>query len=354
MIQVSHLHKSYGPTRALDDVSFDVARGEVVGLLGPNGAGKTTMLRILSGYLPPTGGRASIAGFDVFEHSLEARRRIGYLPESAPLYGEMSVRAYLHYRASLYRVPSRRVPSRREAVQRAMSACGIADRADALIDHLSKGLRQRVGLAQAIIHDPDVLILDEPTIGLDPRQIREVRDLIRDLGRGRTILLSSHILPEVSQVCSRVLILHRGRLVAEGTPDELTARLQGTQQIRVQVRAPEGTPVAAVLGSLPGIAGVQPQAGAYVVTCAPPDVVYPPHERYPPDVRSRLTQAILQAGWELLELRAVEMSLEEVFLQLTVDETSNDEQETGFFGKNPVSIGENPVSSASPKEAQDA
>ena len=217
-------------------------------------------MRILSGYMPPTGGQASIAGFDLFEDSLEARRRIGYLPESAPLYGEMSVRAYLHYRASLYRVPNRRT-----AVQRAMSACHIADRADTLIDHLSKGLRQRVGLAQAIVHDPDVLILDEPTIGLDPRQILEVRSLIRDLAgkdrRERTILLSSHILPEVSQVCGRVLILHHGRLVAEGAPDELTARLQGAQQLYVQVRAPEDTTVVTLLRSLPGIVDVQPRTG---------------------------------------------------------------------------------------------
>jgi ABC-2 type transport system ATP-binding protein len=339
MIQVSHLDKNYGPTRALHDVSFDIARGEVVGLLGPNGAGKTTMLRILSGYMPPSGGRASIAGFDVFEDSLEARRRIGYLPESAPLYGEMTVRAYLHYRASLYRLPGRQVSNRREAVehaavQRAMSACGIAGRADSLIDHLSKGLRQRVGLAQAIVHDPEVLILDEPTIGLDPRQIQEVRQLIRDLGRERTILLSSHILPEVSQVCNRVLILHHGRLAAKGTPDELTARLQGASQVRIQVRAPEGAPVAAVLGRLPGITDVQPQAdaasgdvasgGVYLVSCAPDA-----------NARPQLIQAILQAGWELLELRAEEMSLEEVFMQLTVDEDR--EQETRFFGKNRVS-----------------
>jgi ABC-2 type transport system ATP-binding protein len=319
MIRVERLCKNYGPTCALDDVSFNVARGEVVGLLGPNGAGKTTLMRILTGYMPPTAGQASIAGYAVVEHSLDARRRIGYLPESAPLYGEMTVRAYLRYRASLYRLPSRspnrRFPNRRDAVERAMSACRIADRADSLIDHLSKGLRQRVGLAQAIVHDPEVLILDEPTIGLDPRQMQDVRQLIRDLCHGngrreRTILLSSHILPEVSQVCNRVLILHRGRLAAEGAPDELIARLQGTRQIRVQVRAPEDAPVAALLRRLPGIADVQVQGeGVYVVDYTP-DM----------DVRPQLTQAILRAGWELLELRVQEMSLEEVFLQLTVDE----------------------------------
>jgi ABC-2 type transport system ATP-binding protein len=321
MIQVEHLGKTYGPICALDDVSFDVARGEVVGLLGPNGAGKTTLMRILTGYMPPTQGRASIAGFDVFEHSLEARRRIGYLPESTPLYGEMSVRAYLDYRASLY---GRKGISAR-AVQRAMSACRIADRADSLIDHLSKGLRQRVGLAQAIVHDPDVLILDEPTIGLDPRQILEVRQLIHDLGRERTILLSSHILSEIRQVCSRVLILHDGRLAAEGTPDELTARLQGRTEVRVEVRAPPDTPadrrafIRTVMGKVPGVTDVHSlNEHVYTLTCSP-DV----------DVRPRLTQAILQAGWELLELRALETSLEDIFLQLTTDE-----QETG---RNPVS-----------------
>jgi ABC-2 type transport system ATP-binding protein len=335
MIHADHLGKSYGSTRALHDVSFDVARGEVVGLLGPNGAGKTTIMRILAGYMPPSEGRASIAGFDVFEDSLGARRRTGYMPESVPLYGEMSVRAYLDYMAALHHVPDRK-----RAVRRAMEACHVAERADSLIDHLSKGLRQRVGLAQAIVHDPDVLILDEPTIGLDPRQILEVRQLIRDLGREHTILLSSHILPEVSQVCTRVLILHRGRLVAAGAPDELTARLRGAQQVHVQVRAPEDAPVATVLGSLPGITEVQSgDNGAYVVTCEP-DV----------DVRPQLTQAILQAGWELLELRAARMSLEEVFMQLTVDEASVDEaQETG---SGQPSVGsKNP---ASPSETADA
>jgi ABC-2 type transport system ATP-binding protein len=327
MIHVEHLGKNYGLTRALHDVSFDVARGEVVGLLGPNGAGKTTIMRILAGYMPPGEGRASIAGFDVFEDSLQARRRTGYMPESVPLYGEMSVRAYLDYMAALHHVPDRK-----RAVWRAMEACHIAERAASLIDHLSKGLRQRVGLAQALVHDPDVLILDEPTIGLDPRQIQEVRRLIRDLGRERTILLSSHILPEVSQTCSRVLILHGGRLVAEGAPDELTARLQGAGQIRVQVRAPDDAHVPSVLGSLPGIAGVRPQGDGIYVVASAPDA----DGLHPADVRPQLTQAILQAGWELLELRAIEMSLEEIFLQLTVDEASV-EKETGFFGKNPVS-----------------
>jgi ABC-2 type transport system ATP-binding protein len=312
MIHVTHLCKDYGPFRALHDVSFDVERGEVVGFLGPNGAGKTTAMRILSGYMPPTEGQARVAGFDVFEDSLEVRRRIGYLPESVPLYAEMSVRAYLDHMARL-----RRVPDRKEAVRRAMAACHIDDRAGSLIGHLSKGLRQRVGLAQAIVHDPEVLILDEPTIGLDPKQIIEVRQLIQELGREHTILLSSHILPEVSQTCSRVLILHDGRLVAKGTPDELTARLRGAGQVRVQVRPPIAD-VPAVLSRIPGVTEVLSQEGdTYVVVCAP-NV----------DVRPQLAQAIVARGWELLELRAVGMSLEDIFLQLTLDEPSDDEPDT--------------------------
>ena len=305
MIHVEHLCKDYGPTHALDDVSFDVAQGEVVGLLGPNGAGKTTAMRILTGYLPPSDGQASIAGYDVFEDSLQARARIGYLPESVPLYDEMTVRAYLTYMASLHRAPNRR-----QAAQRAMEACHIANRAGSLIGHLSKGMRQRVGLAQAIVHDPEVLILDEPTIGLDPQQIREVRQLIQTLGQEHTVILSSHILPEVSQTCSRILILHNGRLAAQGTPDELTAGLQGGGQVRVRLRAPTETRVPTVLGNIAGVSEVQPQeGGTYTIAC-PPDV----------DVRPQLAQTIVQQGWELLELRAMDMSLEEIFLQLTVDE----------------------------------
>ncbi len=327
MIHVEHLCKNYGPLRALHDVSFNVAQGEIVGLLGPNGAGKTTAMRILTGYMPPSDGQASIAGYDVFEDSLEVRARIGYLPESVPLYDEMTVRAYLAYMADLHRVPDRT-----QAVQRAMEACHIADRAGSLIGHLSKGLRQRVGLAQAIVHNPEVLILDEPTIGLDPKQIREARQLIQALGEEHTIILSSHILPEVSQTCSRILILHGGRLVAQGTPDELMARLQGGGQILVRVRHPAGEQVPAVLGSIPGVTEVQPQeGGAYTIVCTPDT-----------DVRPQLAQAIVQHGWELLELRATGMSLEDIFLQLTVDEAPAEEGETEVPTRTPVSGAESP------------
>jgi ABC-2 type transport system ATP-binding protein len=304
VIEVAHLCKDYGRFRALDDVSFAVDKGEVVGFLGPNGAGKTTAMRILTGYMPPTAGQASVAGFDVLEDSLEVRRRIGYLPESVPLYGEMSVWAYLSFMASL-----RRVPDREWAIWKAMEACHIEDRADTLIAKLSKGLRQRVGLAQAILHDPQVLILDEPTIGLDPKQIIEVRELIRALGEEHTVILSTHILPEVSQTCSRVLIINRGQIVAEGTPDELTARLQGGGRVLVQVGQPTGE-TAQVLRGVDGVLDVFVRGeGRFEVLC-PPQV-----ERRP-----QLAQAVVERGWELLELRAVDMSLEDVFLELTMDE----------------------------------
>jgi len=306
MIDVEHLCKDYGTFRALHDVSFHVDRGEVVGFLGPNGAGKTTTMRILTGYMPPTEGQARVAGFDVFEDSLEVRRRIGYLPESVPLYGEMTVSAYLDYMASL-----RRVPDRRQAIGRAMAACHIDDRAGSQIAKLSKGLRQRVGLAQAILHDPEVLILDEPTIGLDPKQIIEVRELIQELGNEHTVILSTHILPEASQTCSRVLIISNGRIVAEGTPDELTAQLQGAGRVRVQIGAPLAD-LPAALQSVPDVIEVQPLGeGAYEVLCAP-NV----------DRRPELARAIVEQGWELLELRGVGMSLEDIFLRLTTEESS--------------------------------
>ena len=310
MIEVTHLCKDYGAFRALDDVSFHIARGEIVGFLGPNGAGKTTTMRILAGYMPPTEGQARVAGFDVFDDSLEVRRRIGYMPESVPLYTEMSVRAYLDYMAAL-----RQVPDRRAAVARAMHACHIAARAGDPIGKLSKGLRQRVGLAQAILHEPEVLILDEPTIGLDPKQIIEVRELIIEIGKEHTVLLSTHILPEVSQTCSRVLIMDKGRIVAEGTPDDLTMRLRGATRVAIQLA---GAPpdAASALTAVEGVVGVEPLGGSrYEITCAPEA-----------DPRAALARAVVGAGWDLLELQAAGMSLEDVFLALTTDE------ETGGAG----------------------
>jgi len=304
MIDVEGLSKSYGPRMAVDDISFHVEKGEIVGFLGPNGAGKTTTMRMLTGYLPPTEGRASIGGFDTFSQSLEVRRRIGYLPETVPLYPEMAVADYLDFMAAL-----RKVPNRRAAVQRAMEATHVEDRARMNIGKLSKGYRQRVGLAQALVHDPDVLILDEPTIGLDPRQIIEVRELIKGLAGQHTILISTHILPEVEQVCSRVLIIHRGKLVAEDTPRNLGARLRGAERIGLQVTG-DGAKLQAALAAVPGVQSVQAvNEGRYEVAVTPGQ-----------DLRAQLAETVVKGGWGLLELAPVGMSLEEIFLQLTKEE----------------------------------
>ncbi|MCL6429825.1 MAG: ABC transporter ATP-binding protein [Anaerolineae bacterium] len=306
MIEVEHLTKRYGDLTAIEDLSFTVHQGEILGFLGPNGAGKTTTMRILSGYMPPSAGTARVAGYDLSESSLEVRRRIGYLPETVPLYPEMTVSAYLEYMAALRGVTR---PDR--AARDAMEACGIADRHDTLIGKLSKGYRQRVGLAQALIHDPEVLILDEPTIGLDPRQIIEVRNLIKSLGGRRTIILSTHILPEASQVCERVMIINKGRLVAEDTPERLTARLRGAQQLAVQVARPARETLS-VLESIPGVLRVHEQEiGRYEIESA-----------LDGDPRPRIAEAIVQHGWGLLELRPVGMSLEEIFLTLTTEDAA--------------------------------
>jgi len=249
-IEVRDLVKDYGPRRAVDHVSFQVERGEIVGFLGPNGAGKTTTLRILTGFMPATGGEARIAGFDIFTRSLEVRRRIGYLPENVPLYPEMRVVDYLWYRAGIKQVPFR---DRAGRIHRALESVRIGDVADRVIGHLSKGYRQRVGLADVLTHDPEILILDEPTVGLDPNQVREVRDLIKELGRDRTVLFSTHIIPWVEEVCGRAIVIARGKVVAEGTVEDLAGRLKATTLLLVHARAPW----ADVAGVLRGAAGVR-------------------------------------------------------------------------------------------------
>ncbi len=304
MIEAQGLVKRYSTRTAIEDISFRVERGEILGFLGPNGAGKTTTMRILTGYMPPSAGSASIAGHDVVYDALAARQNLGYLPENVPLYPEMSVVGYLDYMARL-----RRVSQRREAVARAMEQVHITDRADDRIGKLSKGYRQRVGLAQALLHSPPVLILDEPTVGLDPRQIIEVRELIRSLGGERTIILSTHILPEVSQLCQRIVILNQGRIAAVDTPQALTARLQGSQRIYLEVAQP--TPETAVaLAEIPGVEQVQAQGqGVFDIQ----------HER-DRDLRQSIAALVVERGWGLLELRAVRMSMEEIFMQLTTQE----------------------------------
>jgi len=252
-IEVRDLVKEFGPRRAVDRVSFTVEKGEIVGFLGPNGAGKTTLIRILTGFMPATRGEARVAGYDIFRQSLQVRRRIGYLPENVPLYLEMRVVDYLWFRAGLKQVPFRERAGR---IRRALEACRIEDVADVVIGHLSKGYRQRVGLADVLTHDPEILILDEPTVGLDPNQVREVRDLIKELGRDRTILFSTHIIPWVEEVCGRAIVIARGRVVAEGGIAELAGRLAGSA--KVTVRADRGSPeVLEALRAVPGARAIE-------------------------------------------------------------------------------------------------
>lgn len=312
MIDVQHLTKRYGRVTAVDDVSFRVEKGEILGFLGPNGAGKTTTMRVLTGYMPPTEGRAVIAGFDILDQPLEAKRRTGYLPETPPLYLEMTVRDYLTFVATINGFAS---AERRRRVDAAMEKTRVADMAGRHCGKLSKGYRQRVGLAQAILHNPDVLILDEPTAGLDPKQILETRDLIKSLGGDHTVILSTHILPEVAQTCSRVVIINKGRVVAVDTPDNLTARLRGAETMFVQVDA-AGADAGRVLAGVPGVNGVTIASGHDGITA------FEVASERGHDVRRQLAATIVNQGWGLLELRPLRMSLEEIFLQLTTEETA--------------------------------
>ena len=310
MIEVQHVTKRYGPVAAVDDVSFRVEAGQILGFLGPNGAGKTTTMRVLTGYLPPTEGTATIAGFDVLEEPIEVKRRTGYLPESPPLYPDMTVREYLTFIARINRLPAAERPSR---IDRVMERTSVGDVADRHCSKLSKGYRQRVGLAQAILHNPDVLILDEPTAGLDPKQIIETRELIKELAGDHTIILSTHILPEVAQTCERVVIINKGRVVAEDSPDNLTGRLHGAVTIQLQIDTLGADPTSA-LQAVPGVASVsvdEPGSdGRTVEVQSAQDV----------DVRRDIANAVVSNGWGLLEMRRARLSLEEIFLQLTTAE----------------------------------
>ncbi len=314
MIEVQHITKRYGAVTAVDDVSFRVERGEILGFLGPNGAGKTTTMRILTGYMPPTEGRAMVAGYDVFMQPIEAKRRTGYLPETPPLYPEMTVREYLDFVARIKGVPA---AERTPRVLAVMERTHVADMAERHCAKLSKGYRQRVGLAQALIHNPDVLILDEPTAGLDPKQIIETRALIRSLAGDHTIILSTHILPEVAQTCQRVVIINKGRVVAVDTPDNLTARLKGAATMYVQVDTAGGD-AGAVLSAIPGVTQVVPVDHHETATGGP--TAFEVESAPEIDVRRELAHAIVSRGWGLLELRPVRMSLEDVFLQVTTEE----------------------------------
>jgi ABC-2 type transport system ATP-binding protein len=321
MIEVEDLTKRYGDFTAIEGVTFNVAEGEVVGFLGPNAAGKTTTMRILTCFMPATGGTARVAGYDVFDDPMEVRKRIGYMPESVPLYTEMTVKSYLSFMARIKGVDRK---ERHQRVNLAIDACGLENFRNRVIGKLSKGYRQRVGLAQALVHNPQVLILDEPTIGLDPRQIIEIRNLIKGLGGEHTVILSTHILPEASMICSRIIIINEGRIAGEvslrngrvTTIESHTAgtvNLEGLGNLYLQVRGPSDK-ILSRLRLTSSVSDAQLEReedgiGTYIVT----------HETGV-DIRAELTSMIVYSGWELLELRPVEMTLEEAFLELTREE----------------------------------
>ena len=314
MIEVQDLTKVFGSTTAVDHVSFAVNKGEILGFLGPNGAGKTTTMRILTGYMPATSGTARIAGFDVFNDSLEVRRRIGYLPESPPVYPDMTVGTYLDFVARIKGVSAEKRAAR---VTDALEKTNITDKRNELIKRLSRGYKQRVGLSQALVHDPDVIILDEPTVGLDPKQIIEVRHLIKNLAGNHTIILSTHILPEVSMTCDRVVIINKGKVAAVDTPQNLTSQLKGGQRIHVEVQAPE-QPLRDALSQIPGASRVEVES-----TPANGHMSATVEAAQGKDLRSAIAAKIIEKGWPLFELRGVSLSLEDIFLELTTDDATH-------------------------------
>ena len=314
MIEVQDLTKTFGERTAVDHISFAVNKGEILGFLGPNGAGKTTTMRMLTSFMPATSGTARVAGFDVFDNSLEVRRHIGYLPENPPVYPDMTVESYLDFVARIKGVPAEK---RAQRVTDALEKTNITDKRDELIKRLSRGYKQRVGLAQALVHDPDVIILDEPTVGLDPKQIIEVRHLIKNLAGNHTIVLSTHILPEVSMTCDRVVIINKGKIAAVDTPQNLTSQLKGGQRIRVEVQASE-QPLRDVLAQIPGASHVQieaaPLTGHVLATIEAAEGK---------DIRSAIAARIVEKGWPLFELKGVSLSLEDIFLELTTDDAAH-------------------------------
>jgi ABC-2 type transport system ATP-binding protein len=316
MIEAEGLTKFYGPLPAIRDVTFRVERGEVVGFLGPNGAGKSTTIRILTCYMPPTAGMARIEGLDCFEESLAVRSRVGYLPENVPLYGELTVKGFLRFAAGAKGVEGKRVDAE---VRRVIGICGLDNTSHRIIGHLSKGFRQRVGLAQALLNNPSVLVLDEPTIGLDPSQIIEIRRLIQELREEHTILLSSHILPEVAQICQRVLIINKGQIIATDTPANLTSQLQKSAQIQIQL----GGEVAELVPTLETLNGV------HKVSMAVSDnkklFVETDRSR---DLRPDIARLVVDKGIDLLELKLVDLSLEDIFMQLVTEEHPQEDTPT--------------------------
>ena len=305
MIHVSNLIKDYGKRRAINDISFDINKGEIVGFLGPNGAGKTTTMRILTTYLPPTDGEVEIGGYNILGNSLEIRRIVGYMPETVPLYSEMTVFEYLMYMAGL-----RNIKYAENRVDEVLELVSLTDREDGYISKLSKGMRQRLGLAQALLHKPEVLILDEPTIGLDPAQIIEVRNLIKEIGKEHTVLLSTHILPEAQQVCDRILIINKGQIALDDSTERLQTRLTGANRVMLKIRGQEIQEVKALVAATPGVTFVDIKDDDLLeFECSATE-----------DVRPLVARTVVNAGFDLLELKTVSVSLEEIFLELTRDE----------------------------------
>lgn len=301
MIEVQNLSKHYGRFAAVKSISFEAHPGQVTGFLGPNGAGKTTTMRILTGFMPPSGGKALVAGYDTFDQSMQVRQRVGYLPETVPLYRDMTAIGYLKYIAEI-----RGMADRRHHAEEALDIVGLLSRANSRIRTLSKGMRQRVGLAAALIHNPDVLILDEPTIGLDPIQVLELRDLVKELGRDHTVLFSTHILSEAEQVCDKVVIINKGEIIAQGSPTDLRAELERGGRILIRANAPV-EPLLGVIGQLSSVANVETLGEAVIATPAGIDV----------DPRPEIAKAIVNKKWGLVELRPLASNLEEIFLELT-------------------------------------
>jgi ABC-2 type transport system ATP-binding protein len=315
MIQVEHLTKRFGEIEAVSDLSFSVEKGEILGFLGPNGAGKTTTMRILTGFMPPTSGRAVVAGCDILADPIGARSRTGYLPENVPLWTDMTVAEYLGTVGALKGMPKAALAP---AIDRMVATCGLAVVRDRLIGHLSKGFRQRVGLAQALINDPEVLILDEPTVGLDPEQIIEIRGLIKSLAGSRTVILSTHILPEVAMTCDRVVIIKGGKVLAVDTPANLDAQLAHGRRVRVVISGAGADEVLGALGSIPGVTGAEvvsfdPDRGVELILSSGSQT----------DVRAAVAPLVVGKGWRLLDLEALSLSLEEIFLELVTEEEAS-------------------------------
>jgi ABC-2 type transport system ATP-binding protein len=310
VIRVEHLTKYYGERLAVDNISFNVEKGDIVGLLGPNAAGKTTTMRMLTGFLMPTKGNAYIDECNMITNSLEGRRLIGYMPESTPLYMDMSVRDYLTFFGRLRGLSDKYTKTR---VDEVVELCNLQEYIDVILGKLSRGFKQRVNVAQAIIHNPKVLILDEPTVGIDPIQVAQTRNLIKALGKEHTVLISTHILPEVSVICNRVIIIHRGKIVAEDKIENLSAVLKGGRRIKLEVKGPTDK-VSEKLRGLPGIKRVMREGDYYILETAADA-----------DPRAKITETIVRNGWSLLSIDTIEMSLEEIFLQLTTSEGSENE-----------------------------